>query len=124
MQPGTVKMEKVYAFDHKSPPGRVRAITDAEIWRLQGRNSTDMERYYLSQEEAIRATGGQTAAALFTGAGNILLQMMEQDDGKAGMGADVEGAKALAQLVWLRKWRQGDFPGTRLGGPEPTALVR
>ena len=66
--------------------------------------------------EGCRATGAQTAASLLLWGGHLMEIFMEQQARKAGMCTEKEGPEALAQiLVWLRRWRRGDFE-RRAGG--------
>ena len=59
--------------------------------------------------EGTRATGVHTAANLLAVVGYIVVCMQAQSR-RAGMGVDIEGAKAMSQiLLWLRRWRRGEM---------------
>ena len=108
-------------FDRRGPPGHLRQLTIEEVWKLQGRRLSDLKGGVNKEElikEGCRATGAQTAASLLLWAGQMIENVMEEQESKAGMCSEAEGAEALAQiLVWLRKWRRGDY-GRRAGGAE------
>jgi hypothetical protein len=117
---GSKSIEEVVIFDRRGPPGHLRALTLEEVWKLQGRpecllKGTPSERAEWVAE-GCRATGAQTAASLLVWGGHLVESFMEQKVRKAGMCSELEGPEALAQiLVWLRKWRQGEFE-RRAGG--------
>ena len=109
-------LEALLVYDRRGPPGHLRQIQDHEIWVLQGRSMADQKRHGVPFAEGVKegtkATGVHTASNLLVGAGNIVKDYIEQKEtGKAGMGRDVQGGEALAQmLMWLRKWKRGEFP--------------
>ena len=111
------KLEEMWVYDRTGPPGCLRKVSENEIWRLQGRTEQELreaERSYgLSKAslvfEGTRATGVHTAANLLAVVGYIVVCMQAQSR-RAGMGVDIEGAKAMSQiLLWLRRWRRGEM---------------
>eukprot|EP00435_Cladocopium_sp_Y103_P012460 s1027_g3.t1 len=105
-----------YIYDRRGPPGHLRRLEAEEVWILQGRGRKEFRAMVESfgqqkiREEGCRATGGQTATNLLAGAGALVSQQIVAEAGRAGAGRDDLGSDALAQiLVWLRKWRRGDF---------------
>lgn len=120
-------MEEIYVVDKGAPVGKVRRVTEEELWRAQGRSAAEWESLcqQLSQAEALKqgskGTGRRTALGLLSVAAEIAGK--EASEYKAGMCFDVEDYKSLGQmLVWLRRWRRGDFarapPWRRAGGAE------
>jgi len=112
----TKSFADIYVHDRRGPPGHLRRLQKEEIWMLQGRHPSDFKVLGGEHEvdrmidEGCRATGGQTAANLLAGAGALVSKAIEQEAGKAGASSDQMGAEALAQiLLWLRRWRRGDF---------------
>eukprot|EP00435_Cladocopium_sp_Y103_P076192 s59_g80.t1 len=123
----TKSFNDIYIYDRRGPPGHLRKLEIEEIWVLQGRGRREFQG--LAKEHGVkqvgddgsRATGAQTAANLLAGAGALVSQQVVAEAGRAGAAADETGAGALAQiLVWLRRWRRGDFgrpaDGRRAGG--------
>ena len=107
-------VQDVYVHDRRGPPGHVRRLEDKELWALQGRDNNEFPTTPAERQEMLcegnRATGLHTAGNLLTMAGHLVTQQ-QWDMRRTGMGRDFEGGEALAQmLVWLRKWKQGDFP--------------
>ena len=117
---GGKAIEEMVMFDRRGPPGHLRALTLEEVWKLQGRSLASLKGSHAEKEalvtEGCRATGAQTAANLLLWGGHLVEVLMEQQVRRAGMCAEKEGPEALAQiLVWLRRWRRGDFE-RRAGG--------
>ena len=118
--PGKDSLEKLMVFDRKGPPGCLRRISGWDLWRLQGHNVGGAQN--MSEEqgdfwalEGTRATGVHTANSLLTVGGYLLHQLGDQER-KAGMAEDREGAEAMASiLVWLRRWKRGDLPRAEAG---------
>eukprot|EP00435_Cladocopium_sp_Y103_P056630 s604_g19.t1 len=134
MKPGTQEMEEVVVYDRRGPPNALRKLKPEELWKLQGRSVEEWRASSLKDldpgtriVEGTRATGGATAANLLAVAGYVMLTMANQET-KAGMCRDEEGAIALAQLLlWLRKWRRGDLPrneARRAGGGSNSHIFR
>ena len=114
-------------FDRRGPPGALRELTFEEIWVLQGRRKEDLKESDQQKkvEDGCRATGQQVATNLLVWGGTILVKQAALEVAKAGMARDSEGAEAMAQiLVWLRRWKRGDFGGPAYAGgcaePEET----
>lgn len=112
----TKSFADTYVHDRRGPPGPLRKLQKDEVWALQGRHLNDFkvlaDKYGVDRmiDDGCRATGGQTAANLLAGAGALISKAIEQEVGKAGASPDQVGAEALAQiLLWLRRWRRGDF---------------
>eukprot|EP00435_Cladocopium_sp_Y103_P010990 s1238_g2.t2 len=126
LKEGAKEVEPVYVFDRRGPPGHLRQLTNEEIWKLQGRVVTDLkaeECVATVVKEGCRATGIQTASSLLLWAGHLVEGVIEEEAGRAGMCSDVEGPDSLAQiLVWLRRWKRGDY-GRRAGGFEESEKV-
>ena len=112
----------VFLFDRRGPPGHLRKLTDEEVWVLQGRSLGELKGQKDKQllvREGCRATGGQTAASLLLWAGQITEGLLSQESARAGMCAEEEGPEALAQiLLWLRRWKRGEFGGKAGGSVE------
>eukprot|EP00435_Cladocopium_sp_Y103_P042118 s923_g11.t1 len=123
LREGLEVVEPQYVYDRRGPPGHLRCLTAEEVWKLQGRAVSDLkavasENAYV--KEGCRATGAQTATSLLLWAGHAVEGIIEEKAKRAGMCTEVEGPESLAQiLVWLRKWKRGEF-GRRAGGLEET----
>lgn len=124
----------LYVHDRRGPPGYLRKLDAEEIWLLQGRQRYEFQSLEKeigarrAAEEGSRATGGQTAANLMAGAGALVGKVIEMEARRAGASPDQAGADALAQiLIWLRRWRRGDFgracDGRRAGGADEAVQV-
>ena len=110
--------------DPRGPAGAVRKLSDAEVWRCEGRTLAAWEA--LRDEghhptavliEGGKAAGGQTAQALVLMAGYLL----SDHEAKAGSidPWDDEGMDKL--LRWLRRWKRGLLPRGRDPGHERRA---
>eukprot|EP00435_Cladocopium_sp_Y103_P071083 s29_g36.t1 len=126
LKDGVEGMEPLYVFDRRGPPGHLRRLTDEEVWRLQGRLTVDLRAetdVAAMVREGCRATGAQTASSLLVWAGHLVEGFIEEGSSRAGMCSEVEGPESLAQiLVWLRRWRRGEY-GRRAGGSEELEKV-
>ena len=115
--PGVESLEKLVVFDRKGPPGCLRKVTGWDVWRLQGHSTGGMQEKRASQGDfwALEGTGIHTANSLLA-VGGYLLHQHADEERKAGMAEDREGAEALASiLVWLRRWKRGDLPRAEAG---------
>eukprot|EP00435_Cladocopium_sp_Y103_P058511 s1062_g20.t1 len=123
LREGSKTVEPQYMYDRRGPPGHLRRLAEEEVWKLQGRAVSDLrsapsESAYV--REGCRATGAQTATSLLLWAGHAVEGIIEEKAKRAGMCSEVEGPESLAQiLVWLRRWKRGEF-GRRAGGAEET----
>ena len=113
------QVKDVLMFDRRGPPGHMRKLTLEEIWTLQGRSLSDLKGVKdvaKKVAEGCRATGTRTASTLLICAGHMVEDKMTEKLVKAGGCREQEGPEALAQiLLWLRKWKRGDF-GRHAGG--------
>ena len=113
------QVRDVLMFDRRGPPGHMRKLTLEEIWVLQGRSLADLRSAGPMAKivaEGCRATGVKTASTLLLCAGHIVETKIGEAAAHAGGCREQEGPEALAQiLVWLRKWRRGEF-GRYAGG--------
>ena len=117
-------LQQPVVFDRRGPPGSLRELSIEEVWSLQGRQAKDL-REVEKQEQVLdgcRATGAQTAMSLLVWAGAILAKQAEDKACHAGMATDSDGAESLAQiLVWLRRWKRGDFGMSAYAGGQDHA---
>ena len=115
----TNRAKEILMFDRKGPPGHMRELTVEEIWVLQGRSLVDLKKHKDASymvAEGCRATGTRTASALLLCAGQVVESKLGEAAARAGGCREQEGPEALAQiLVWLRKWKRGEF-GRHAGG--------
>ena len=112
--------EVLWIYDRTGPAGHVRRVTAEEVWRCQGRSRAEwherMARGAKEEgllEEGCRGPGVMTATTLVVlGATLANGQLRQQQGEKAGACYDDEGAEAMVKLLlWLRRWRGGDFGG-------------
>lgn len=117
---GQDRLEEVFVYDRKGPPGCLRRVTGWDLWRLQGHQTggargKHSEKGDLWALEGTRSAGIHTANSLLSVGGYMLYQATDANR-KAGMAEDKEGAEALAQiLVWLRRWKRGELPRAEAG---------
>ena len=120
-------VEEIYVVDKAAPTGTVRKMSAEELWRAQGRSQREWETlcHGLDRAQALRegchATGRRTALGLLS----VAAEMAAKDipECKSGMCVDVEDYESLGRmLLWLRRWRRGDFsrarPWRKAGGAE------
>ena len=107
-------VEELYVVDRAAPAGMVRRLKAEEVWRAQGRTRQEWKALVdlCGEEEALRqgclGTGRKTALSLLGAAAELFL--VGENDQKAGMCFDIEDGKSLGSLlVWLRRWRRGDY---------------
>ena len=118
-------LEEIYVLDKKVPAGMVRKLSGQEIWQGQGRPVEEWQELVkqmgeaAASKEGCRATGRRTALCLLVAAA----ELAEPDSQvvKSGMCYDAEDVRSLSMmLVWLRRWRRGDFgrnlPERKAGG--------
>ena len=106
------KVESQFVYDRRGPPACLRRLRPEEVWVLQGRGRGDLGKEEIEEKvtQGCRATGVHTAESLLLLGGHLIEKIALESSTKAGMCQEVEGPEALAQiLVWLRKWRKGDF---------------
>ncbi|CAK9112938.1 Uncharacterized protein SCF082_LOCUS52360, partial [Durusdinium trenchii] len=115
--PDKEEVERVYVYDLKGPVGAVRALLPMELWRCQGRDLQQWELVMAQENDerkvvmhGCRGTGLRTAQALLFAAAKILTKELAQQGTRAGAVRDGPEDESLARLlVWLRKWRLGEF---------------
>ena len=106
--------EVLYVYDRGGPEGAVRPLSPEEVWKAQGRTQPEwlalVEKLGSEQAayaEGCRATGLRTAESLLTWAATTVCGRPAQTAGAIRDGPEDESLARL--LIWLRKWKQGDF---------------
>ena len=115
VQRGQEHYEQLYIYDRAGPSGSARALSFEEIWKAQGRTTSEWKATVASCEgvpvqafdEGCKGTGARTAETLLAVAAAVAC-----DKGvlRAGAIRDGRSDESLAKLLlWLRRWKQGEF---------------
>ena len=121
--PETSHYEPLVVFDRGGPLGSVRPLSPEEVWQLQGRTTEEWSdlvklcgNTQIAYDEGCRATGVRTAETLLTALA-ITAVGGGGDARLAGAIRDGPLDESLARLlIWLRKWKRGDFGPDGLEG--------
>ena len=114
--PGKLCFEESIVYDRCGVPGHVRQLSPLEVWWCQGRTTEDWKRMLeecgseeKAKAEGCRATGVQTAQTLLVAATSLYRGGLSEDGEKAGAVKDFQDESLAKLLLWLRRWKQGDF---------------
>ena len=113
---GSQCFEESIVYDRCGAPGRVHQLSPLEVWWCQGRDTKEWRKVLEkcenedeAKEEGCRATGVQTAQTLLVAATSLYRGGGRSNNEKAGAVRDFQDESLARLLLWLRRWRKGDF---------------